>query len=104
MQSNSAAVVQLPSFWTPAPDAQCTPLTFAELKKGDKFICFPTPGDNSGHGGLRSGQHLFKKTFQRVVELHGVRYSSRAPHGRACRMKDGADVDFPHSMPVIRVE
>ena len=27
------------------------PLTFGELAVGDHFICFPTDGDDHGHGG-----------------------------------------------------
>ena len=36
-------------------------LTFGELKLGDKFIAFPLPGDDSGHGGYKGGHVLFYK-------------------------------------------
>jgi hypothetical protein len=38
-----------------------TPLTFAELEEGAKFIAFPIDGDDSGHGGFRKGSYLFTK-------------------------------------------
>ena len=38
-----------------------TPLTFGELKVGEHFVCFPTDGDDSGHGGFRSGSYVFAK-------------------------------------------
>lgn len=37
------------------------PKTLAELNVGDKFIYFPTDGDDSGHGGFRGGERLFVK-------------------------------------------
>ena len=36
-------------------------LTFADLEIGDKFIEFPYPGDNHGHGGFLNGGYLFVK-------------------------------------------
>lgn len=36
-------------------------LTFADLKKGDKFIALPVAGDDSGHGGLKGSHVLFYK-------------------------------------------
>lgn len=36
-------------------------LTFGDLEKGDKFICFPTDGDNSGHGGYLGSQNVYIK-------------------------------------------
>lgn len=40
---------------------QSMPLTFAELEIGEHFIAFPHDGDDSGHGGFRRGQNLFRK-------------------------------------------
>ncbi len=37
------------------------PLTFAELEEGEKFIAFPTDGDDHGHGGYRKGAWIFTK-------------------------------------------
>ncbi len=42
-------------------NTQSKPLTFGELKAGQKFISFPTDGDDSGHGGFRKGAYLFTK-------------------------------------------
>ena len=36
-------------------------LTFADLKVGDYFIDFPTPGDNHGHGGYKAAAVLHKR-------------------------------------------
>jgi hypothetical protein len=35
------------------------PITVGDLKVGDKFIFFPTDGDDSGHGGFKGGARLF---------------------------------------------
>jgi len=40
---------------------QSKPLTFGELAVGEHFIAFPLDGDDSGHGGFRGGQNLFRK-------------------------------------------
>ena len=40
---------------------QSVPLTYGDLEIGDKFISFPTDGDDSGHGGFRGGRNLFMK-------------------------------------------
>jgi len=37
-------------------------LKFGALERGEHFICWPTPGDNSGHGGYLDAQRLFVKT------------------------------------------
>ncbi|MDP2696104.1 MAG: hypothetical protein Q8O87_02515 [bacterium] len=37
-------------------------LTFGDLKVGDKFIVFPQPGDDAGHGGYRAAHFIFVKT------------------------------------------
>jgi len=36
-------------------------LTFGDLKTGDLFIGFPTPGDNSGHSGFLGAYRVFVK-------------------------------------------
>ena len=36
-------------------------LTFGDLKVGDKFIAFPSDGDNSGHGGYLGSHNVFMK-------------------------------------------
>lgn len=37
-------------------------LNFGALKRGEHFVCWPVPGDNSGHGGYLDAQRLFVKT------------------------------------------
>jgi len=36
-------------------------LTFGELNEGDRFIAFPIPGDNQGHGGFKGIHYVFMK-------------------------------------------
>jgi hypothetical protein len=37
-------------------------LKFSALECGEYFICWPVPGDNSGHGGYLGAQRLWVKT------------------------------------------
>ncbi len=37
-------------------------LKFGALEFGEHFICWPVPGDNSGHGGYLVAQRLLVKT------------------------------------------
>jgi hypothetical protein len=37
-------------------------LNFGALERGEYFICWPLPGDNSGHGGYLGAQRLLVKT------------------------------------------
>jgi hypothetical protein len=37
-------------------------LKFGTLERGEHFICWPVPGDNSGHGGYLGAQRLLVKT------------------------------------------
>lgn len=73
--------------WMKIPAKYFEPLTFGELKVGQKFIGLPIPGDNEGYGGLRDAHYIFTKTnYEKAVNNKGI---SR---------------DFPDSMPVILVE
>jgi hypothetical protein len=52
----------------------CTPkekLKFGALKRGEHFICWPLPGDNSGHGGYLGAHRLFVKTGERIANNGG---------------------------------
>lgn len=72
-------------------------LTFGDLKVGEHFIGFPTPGDNHGHGGYLGGYNLFEKMEQRASgQLVSVN-SGSAINSR------GAMSYFPDDMPVIKV-
>ncbi len=57
------------------------PLTFKELCIGDKFIGFPSDGDDSGHGGFRKGSYIFEK--------ESLTATSNSKFNNAKRMTDG---------------
>lgn len=79
------------------------PLSFAELRVGDTFIGFPRPGDNNGHGGLRSGSFLLTKTKDRVYETsNGIPYHQDSKHG-SCKDSRGLEMGIPIEMAVIKV-
>ena len=71
-------------------------LTFRKLKIGDKFIAFPIPGDNHGHGGFLGRHKIFIKT----------RKTKGAPGGynNAVMLSSGMLAGMPESMFVIQVE
>jgi len=92
---------RLKNEWMAMPIDCFAPLTFGELKVGDFFIALPSPGDNSGHGGLRGAYNLFIKTSANVRELApGMPYG--IPHGGAVDDR-GIASDMPHSMFIIKV-
>lgn len=69
-------------------------LTFGELKEGDKFISFPLPGDNNGHGGFKGSAYIFQKLRM-----------SKGSHGEnSVRLIDGAPSQMPDNMRVLKVE
>ncbi len=70
-------------------------LTFGELEEGDKFIGFPLPGDNEGHGGYRGTHYVFIKIP--LSEGYAFPYN-------AIRMTDGMSSQFPDSSFVVKVE
>lgn len=71
-------------------------LTFDDLAIGDRFISWPVPGDNSGHGGYLGAQRLFVKTSAKVPEAE-VHASGAAVDGR------GVELTIPFAMTVIKV-
>lgn len=70
-------------------------LTFEDLKIGDRFIAFPLPGDNSGHGGYKGAHWIFMK-----IEIVG----ELSPRYRSVRLCTGSLLKMDDSMPVIKVE
>ncbi len=58
----SMAAARLKREWMKMPAECFEPMTFGELKEGQKFIALPLPGDNHGHGGLRGQHRSFVKT------------------------------------------
>lgn len=94
---------RLKSDWMKMPDECFEPLTFGELKVGQKFIGLPLPGDNNGHGGFRSAHYIFTKIHEVVTEAApGLPYG--IPHGRAINDHGHIPSDFPNSMFVILVK
>lgn len=73
------------------------PMTFGELKTGERFIFFPLPGDNHGHGGFKGTHYIFIKTKH---DMHGF----GIPTGIAVNASNGNESYDPHEMLVIRVE
>lgn len=71
-------------------------LTFGELKVGDKFIAFPRPGDNAGHGGYKVTHWIFQKVNV-LKDNNAVRFNP-PPTG----VKNFTSL--PDSMEVIKVE
>ncbi len=80
-----------------AIDTTSKPLTFGELAEGDKFITFPTDGDDSGHGGFRGEFNVFVK----------IRCPRKAVPGdvqdNAFGLANGTHSNMPNGMHVIRV-
>lgn len=99
----STAGPRLKSDWMEMPGECFEPLTFGELKIGQKFIGLPLPGDNHGHGGFRGAHYIFTKTHEVVTEA-APRLPYGIPNGRAVKDHRGIPSDFPHSMFVILVE
>jgi hypothetical protein len=98
-----AAAEKMREYWSALP-AECFLVeTFGNLEVGEQFISLPQPGDNQGHGGFKGSHHLFTKIRMRVTKTDsGITYA--IPHGRAVNTKHKSQSDFPHSMPVLRVE
>jgi hypothetical protein len=54
-------------------------LKFGALEHGEHFICWPLPGDDSGHGGYLGAQRLFVKTGERTaINGRGIESSMNA--------------------------
>lgn len=101
----SQGAKNLKKMFSEASEDDFEPLTFGELMVSQKFIFLPFPGDNSGHGGFRSKQWLFIKTQINVDRASpGLDYPKDNPHGRARYNNSVKETDFPHSMPVIRID
>lgn len=99
----STAGSRLRLSWMEMPGECFEPLTFGELKVGQKFICLPLPGDNLGHGGLRGAYYIFTKTYEVITKtMSGLPYG--IPHGRAVSDHGQIPSDCPHQIFVILVE
>jgi hypothetical protein len=71
-------------------------LTFKDLEPGDKFIAFPIPGDDEGHGGYKGGHVMYTKwTDPNYEGFHGP--------NTARRVSDNLYTQMPDSMEVIKI-
>ena len=93
---NVNVVPGLPCFSAPPEPSrpQSDPLAFEDLDPGNLFIAFPRDGDDSGHGGYRPGQRLFKK----LAEDDG-----NALEPNAVAVNTETKSHMPASMPVLRI-
>ncbi|MFA7298058.1 MAG: hypothetical protein WC010_00205 [Candidatus Absconditabacterales bacterium] len=73
-------------------------LTFGELAIGNLFIYFPSPGDNSGHGGFKKIHYMFTK-----IAVKDKKSPEKKDHGKATKWNNDTDHEFPNSMPVILI-
>jgi len=84
---SSQAAKNLKKTFSEASEEEFEPLTFGELKPGEKFISLPIPGDNSGHGGFRGTSWIFIKTEEK----------------KAKNEKNSTENTCPDSMFVLRI-
>lgn len=82
---------RLRNLWVKATPSQCEPLTFGDLRRGEKFIYMPMPGDNDGHDGLLGGAWIFEKIGPVTL------------CGNAIRLFDGIVFDFSDDMWVCEI-
>jgi hypothetical protein len=73
-------------------------LTFKELKIGDRFILFPRPGDDHGHGGLKGGEAL----CQKIRGIPDPRYTG-GERDNAVNLLDGNTIFLPPDCPVLKI-
>lgn len=73
------------------PQTHSQPLTFGELEVGDRFIAFPTDGDDSGHGGFRVGYFLYRKESENFDATNAV------------GVWDGCRMSATRTMRVLRI-
>lgn len=91
MSSRSKQIMKTLNTWRGIISGQ-PHLTFEALLKGDKFIVFPHPGDNAGHGGFLDGGYL----LMRMSDMPNVEPNS-------VRLCDGVDIMVPEFLPVIKI-
>lgn len=69
-------------------------LKFKDLKDGEIFIVFPSPGDNSGHGGYLGTHHMFQKTDN----------PEDGSDNNVLRLRDDVYSKFSDNMPVLLIK
>lgn len=72
-------------------------VAFADLEAGQYFIAAPTPGDDSGHGGVRRGLYVFRKTAP------GYATGAEPPRDTATRVVDGVASSFSNACRIVPV-
>lgn len=86
---------EIKNMWTQATVVECLSFIFGDLRKGDRFIAMPFPGDNEGNGGLLGGHHLFMKTnFIASGDLST----------NAVRLSDGSCSHLTDDLLVIKID
>jgi len=76
-------------------------LTFGELAVGERFICWPSSGDNSGHGGYKIAMRVFTKISPvRPARAHLYRADY---FENGAREGDGVLSRFTDGMKVIKL-
>lgn len=79
------------------------PLTFGELKQGDKFIVFPEDGDDHGHGGFRNGAWIMMKT-EPTLDRQTIKLGLKGNiYDNYIRLVDGVHSSLPDAIEVIKV-
>ena len=83
-------------------DCQSKPLTIGDVKVGEKFILFPTDGDDSGHGRFRGGGRLVTRITPRPpAPRPGITYHKDLLI--TCKTSTGEELEWPLHMPVLVV-
>lgn len=62
--------------WLEISESSFEFLTFKDLNAGDKFIVFPLPGDNDGHGGFKAIHIIFCKLNNKKSSENAMALSS----------------------------
>lgn len=86
--------------WMRMPSDFFAPMTFGELKVGDKFISMPMPGDNAGHGGFRGPHYIYEKISDNSRKSDP---RSRLLDGGSAKSSAGAVMECHNFMTVIQV-
>ena len=75
-------------------------LTFGELEVRDRFICWPSAGDNAGHGGYLGAMRVFTKVSP-VKPADQIYFNGY--YDNAAREGDGVLSRFSNGREVIKL-
>ncbi len=76
-------------------------LTFCELRRGQKFIYFPSPSNDEGEWGYRATHYIFQRINQ-VQDIPGKRLIDASYN--TMRTHDGILSFTDDDTPVIKIE